>query len=78
MAIVSKAAIWSRSLQKPDNLPSFMTLADNGVLDHFTLDGAEIVPQTPEGRVTVHILQLNHPDRLTERGRLMQVGRYPS
>jgi hypothetical protein len=47
-------------------------------LDHFTLDGAEIVPQTPEGRVTVHILQLNHPDRLAERGRLIQVGRYPS
>ena len=46
--------------------------------DHFTLDGAEIVPQTPEGRVTVHILQLNHPDRIAERGRLMQVGRYLS
>ena len=46
-------------------------------MDHFALEGAEIVPQTPEGRVTVHILRLNHPDHIAERGRLMQVGRYP-
>jgi hypothetical protein len=46
-------------------------------LDHFTLDGAAIVPQPPEGRVTVHILQRNHPDRLAEHGCLMQARLLP-
>ncbi len=45
--------------------------------DHFRLDGGQIVPLTPEARVTVAILQLNHSDRLIERQRLIQVGRYP-
>ena len=45
--------------------------------DHFRLDGARIVPLTPEGRVTVAILQLNHPDRVMERQRLIQAGKYP-
>lgn len=45
--------------------------------EHFRLDGARIVPLTPEGRVTVAILQLNHPDRILERQRLIQTGRYP-
>ena len=45
--------------------------------DHFRLDGARIEPLTPEGRVTVTILQLNHPDRILERERLIQVGKYP-
>ncbi len=45
--------------------------------DHFRLDGARIVPLTPEGRVTVAILRLNHPDRILERQRLIQVGKYP-
>jgi hypothetical protein len=45
--------------------------------DHFRLDGAAIMPLTPEGRVTVHILQLNHPDRIAERRRLIRVGQYP-
>jgi len=45
--------------------------------DHFRLDGAAITPLTPEGRVTVHILQLNHPDRIAERRRLIRVGQYP-
>lgn len=44
--------------------------------DHFELDGARIEPLTPEGRVTVKVLQLNHPDRIVERQRLMQVGKY--
>lgn len=44
--------------------------------DHFRLDGARIVPLTPEGRVTVAILQLNHADRVLERQRLIQVGEY--
>ena len=45
--------------------------------EHFRLDGAWIVPLTPEGRVTVAILQLNHPDRILERQRLIQVEEYP-
>jgi len=45
--------------------------------DHFRLDGARIVPLTPEGRGTVAILQLNHPDRIVERQRLIQAGKYP-
>ena len=45
--------------------------------EHFQLDGAQILPLTPEGRVTVTILQLNHPDRIRERARLIEAGRYP-
>lgn len=44
--------------------------------EHFALDGATIVPQTAEGRVTVFILQFNHPDRLQERKGLIAVGHY--
>jgi len=45
--------------------------------DHFRLDGAAIVPLTPEGRVTSAIFQLNHPDRIQERQRLIWAGEYP-
>lgn len=45
--------------------------------EHFLLDGAEISALTPEARVTIAILQLNHPDRITERARLIPVGHYP-
>lgn len=44
--------------------------------DHFALNGAEIRPLTPEGRVTALILQLNHPDRIIERQHLIQAGKY--
>jgi hypothetical protein len=44
--------------------------------NHFLLDGAEIVPLTPEGRVTVLILQFNHPGRLRERQHLIDAGQY--
>ena len=43
--------------------------------DHFRLEGGRIVPLTAEGRVTVAILRLNHPDRLLERQRLLQAGK---
>lgn len=42
--------------------------------EHFALQGAEIIPLTPEGRVTVAILQLNEPDRMAERQRLLLAG----
>jgi len=45
--------------------------------EHFQLDGAMIVPLSAEGRVTVKILQLNHPERLLERERLIKVNQYP-
>ena len=46
--------------------------------DHFKFDGARIRPLTDVGEVTVRILEMNHPDRLVERGALRDVGRYPS
>jgi hypothetical protein len=45
--------------------------------DHFHLEGAVIVPQTPEGRVTEFLLQLNHTERLDEREMLVNLRRYP-
>ena len=45
--------------------------------DHFRLEGAQIIPLTPIGRVTVRLLQLNDPERLLEREALIAVGQYP-
>jgi len=45
--------------------------------DHFSLDGAFLLPLTPAGRVTVWLLDLNHPDRLQVRRALIEIGRYP-
>ena len=42
--------------------------------EHFRREGAWMVPLTAEGRVTVAILQLNHPDRVLERQRLLEAG----
>lgn len=43
-------------------------------MDHFQLKGAEIVPLTPTGRITVRLLQFNHPDRIEERDLLIAAG----
>lgn len=45
--------------------------------EHFRLDGAIIKPLTPEGRVTVFILQMNRFDQVEEREGLLELGRYP-
>ncbi len=45
--------------------------------DHFRLNGAEIEPLTPQGRVTVFLLHLNDEARLNERAALIAAGRYP-
>lgn len=45
--------------------------------EHFALDGARIVARTSTGRVTIAILQLNHPRRVLEREGLIRLGRYP-
>lgn len=44
--------------------------------DHFQLNDAQIEPLTPEGRVTVLILQLNSPARVDERRALLAAGLY--
>jgi len=45
--------------------------------DHFSLDGAYILPQTAVGRVTARLLNLNHPDRIRVRQALIKAGTYP-
>lgn len=42
--------------------------------DHFQLQGARFVSSTPVGRVTIRLLQLNHPDRIAERELLIAAG----
>ena len=44
--------------------------------EHFRLDGAEFVPLTAIGRVTVRLLQLNRKDRIEERKLLINVGMF--
>ena len=45
--------------------------------DHFTLDGAHIVPASPIGRVTVQLLQMNDSAQVAKRMELIETGRYP-
>lgn len=45
--------------------------------DHFHLNGAVIEPLTPEGRVTVRILQMNRSEAVTEREIFIKLGTYP-
>ena len=42
--------------------------------EHFEMHDAEILPLTPEARVTVKILRLNDDERLIERSRLITLG----
>jgi len=45
--------------------------------EHFRLNGAEINPITPTGRVTVYLLQMNSDEQLIKRSALIALGRYP-
>jgi len=45
--------------------------------EHFRLNGSLIEPPTPDGRVTVFLLQFNRVEQVTERSGLIQLGRYP-
>jgi hypothetical protein len=45
--------------------------------EHFRLNGILIEPLTPEGRVTVFLLNLNSPQRLKERSLLLRLEQYP-
>lgn len=42
--------------------------------DHFRYDGAQIVGETATGRVTVDVLNMNEPERLRLRERLLMNG----
>jgi HNH endonuclease len=42
--------------------------------EHFCLSGAEFLPLTAIGRVTIRLLQLNRRDRVEERQILIQAG----
>lgn len=44
---------------------------------HFRLEGPHIVALSSMAQATIHILQLNHPDRLLERKALIEIDRYP-
>jgi hypothetical protein len=44
--------------------------------EHFRLEGARVVGTTPQGRVTVHIFQINHPDQVESRRNLMDGGNW--
>jgi hypothetical protein len=45
--------------------------------EHFTVEDAQIVPLTPEGRATAALLKLNAPARVEFRALLAQAGRFP-
>jgi len=45
--------------------------------EHFRLVGALIIGQTPTGRATVNLLQLNSEVRLERRQAMIEAGRYP-
>ena len=42
--------------------------------EHFELQFGKIVPLTPEARVTVKLLRINHPSRISERNAFIAVG----
>lgn len=45
--------------------------------EHFKLEGVQITPLSPEGRVTVFVLRLNNEMRIRARRVLIDAGRYP-
>jgi hypothetical protein len=45
--------------------------------EHFRLEGARIIPLSPEGRVTEFVLNLNDAVRVRARRALIEGGRYP-
>jgi HNH endonuclease len=45
--------------------------------EHFALEAGVLLGLSPEGRTTVNLLQYNTLERVAERRRLGEVGRYP-
>lgn len=46
--------------------------------EHFRWDGPILRALTPIGRVTIHVLQMNHCDAIAVRESLMEEGVYPN
>ena len=46
--------------------------------NHFKILGAEIIPLSAVGKVTIKILGLNNELRLVEREALIEIGRFPA
>jgi hypothetical protein len=44
---------------------------------HFRWDGPILTGRTPVGRVTIHVLKLNHPKLVRVRRRLLELGLFP-
>lgn len=42
--------------------------------DHFAWQGPILVPQTAIGRVTIDVLEINHPDAIAVRQELIEMG----
>ena len=45
--------------------------------EHFQIEGAVIEPVSSIGSATARLLRLNAPERISERGLLQSLGRYP-
>ncbi len=45
--------------------------------EHFRLEGARLVSDTPTGRTTIFLLRLNDPERLDERALVIAASQYP-
>lgn len=61
-----------------DNLIRFYNPRIDRWNEHFRLNAIVIEPLTEIGEVTIRILQMNHPDQISERQVLNRCGRYPS
>lgn len=58
--------------------PTFLFHPRRDIWDaHFYLNSAVIMPQTPEGRVTVSVLHFNDPERVEHRQMLIALDEYP-
>jgi hypothetical protein len=62
--------------EKTGELTPFYNPRQHNWDDHFEWGGPVIVGKTPIGRVTVRLLQMNHPERVETRRRLMKAGRW--
>ena len=61
-----------------EQLTAFFNPRNQAWETHFQVEAdGRLQPLTPEGRVTVAILQMNDPERILERRLLLHVGRYP-
>lgn len=45
--------------------------------EHFRVEGTRLVSDTAIGRTTIHLLQLDEPERLAERALAIAAGEYP-